>query len=418
MILVGNQRAGGQQLAQHLMNDADNDHVTVHQVRGFVADSLEGAFKEAYAVSRGTKCRQFLFSLSLNPPERETVPIEKFEKAINDIERKLGLNDQPRAIVFHEKNGRRHAHCVWSRIDVSSMTARNISHSKLKLMNMSRQLFLENGWKMPSGLRDRQHSNPLNYDLAEWQHAKRIGRDPKSIRALFQQCLATSDGLKAFQSAMADNGFYLAKGDRRGFVALDINGEVFSVSRWSGTRARTLTERLGEAEHLPTVDEVATSLVHQIDAKIKALAEQAQRDHEDALLQIRSEVKNLVSRQRAERNELQRNQTERWQQESEIRSSRFRKGLRGIWDRLTGARRKTIDRNQAEIDACKLRDETERDELVAEQLASRRPLRARAQHLSAQFEVRLDALQAEQKFHQHQLRSVGAQNEAEPDFDI
>jgi hypothetical protein len=30
------------------------------------------------------------------------------------------LNGQPRVIVFHEKNGRRHAHCVWSRISTSS----------------------------------------------------------------------------------------------------------------------------------------------------------------------------------------------------------------------------------------------------------------------------------------------------------
>ena len=230
MILVGNQRAGGQQLAQHLMNDADNDHVTVHEIRGFVADSLDGAFKEAYAISRGTRCRQFLFSLSLNPPESETVPVEKFEKAIDDIEGKLGLKDQPRAIVFHEKNGRRHAHCVWSRIDVKSMTARNIAHSKLKLMDLSRQLFLQNRWRMPPGLVCRQQANPLNYDLAQWQQAKRIGRDPKRIKATFRRCLEASDGLRAFQSAMAGSGFSLAKGDRRGFVAISINGEVFSVS--------------------------------------------------------------------------------------------------------------------------------------------------------------------------------------------
>ena len=55
-------------------------------------------------------------SLSLNPPETESVPIEIFEQAIDAIEKKLGFEGQPRAIVFHEKEGRRHAHCVWSRI--------------------------------------------------------------------------------------------------------------------------------------------------------------------------------------------------------------------------------------------------------------------------------------------------------------
>ena len=32
MILHGNQRAGGKQLAHHLLNSRDNDHVTVHEI--------------------------------------------------------------------------------------------------------------------------------------------------------------------------------------------------------------------------------------------------------------------------------------------------------------------------------------------------------------------------------------------------
>ena len=46
MILKGNQRAGGDELASHLMNAFDNEHVEVAQVRGTVADDLHGAFGE------------------------------------------------------------------------------------------------------------------------------------------------------------------------------------------------------------------------------------------------------------------------------------------------------------------------------------------------------------------------------------
>ncbi|WP_227271593.1 hypothetical protein [Roseobacter weihaiensis] len=73
MIMVGNQRGNGLKLAAHLMNDHDNDHVAVHELRGFTAESLRGAFQEADAVSKGTKCRQYLFSLSISPPETEKV---------------------------------------------------------------------------------------------------------------------------------------------------------------------------------------------------------------------------------------------------------------------------------------------------------------------------------------------------------
>ena len=160
MILKGSQRAGGTQLALHLLNDRDNDHVEVHELRGFVSDDLIGAFKEAYAVSTGTKCQKFLFSLSLSPPEKATVPVEDFENAITEIEKKMNLTDQPRAIVFHEKEGRRHAHCVWSRIDAGAMKAINLPYFKLKLRDMSRQLYMEHGWQMPRGLMNSEGAKP------------------------------------------------------------------------------------------------------------------------------------------------------------------------------------------------------------------------------------------------------------------
>ena len=85
--------------------------------------TLRPALEEIHAISKGTKCKQPMFSLSFNPPGDKSVPVEAFEAAIEKAEKKLGLEGQPRVIVFHEKKGRRHAHCVWSRIDAQTMTA-------------------------------------------------------------------------------------------------------------------------------------------------------------------------------------------------------------------------------------------------------------------------------------------------------
>ncbi|TCS60272.1 hypothetical protein EDD52_11592 [Primorskyibacter sedentarius] len=126
MILKGNERSKGKELAKHLMNAHDNEHVELHDLRGFAADDLAGAMQESEAIARGTRCKKHLFSLSLNPPEHEDVAVEDFEAAIARIENRLGLEGQPRAIVFHEKEGRRHAHAVWSRIDGEEMKAINL----------------------------------------------------------------------------------------------------------------------------------------------------------------------------------------------------------------------------------------------------------------------------------------------------
>jgi hypothetical protein len=230
MILNGSQRGGHGDLARYLMKP-ENEQVEVHQMRGFVSDTIAGAFKEAHAISRGTKCRQFLFSLSLSPPETENVPVKVFDGAIDTIEHKLGLTGQPRVIVFHEKQGRRHAHCIWSRIDAKKMTAINLPHTKLKLSDVSRQLYIEHGWTMPDGLIDRTLRNPLNFDRKEWFQAKRIKQDPRDVKGLFQQCWSASDSGKAFKQAMEERGYFLARGDRRAVVALDVHGEIYAVGQ-------------------------------------------------------------------------------------------------------------------------------------------------------------------------------------------
>lgn len=204
MILKGNQRGGAKGLALHLMKD-ENEHIEVHELRGFASQDLMGALTEAYAVSRGTKCRQFLYSLSLSPPPQEKVAITDFEAAIDRAEQKLGLSGQPRAIVFHEKDGRRHAHAVWSRIDVRTMKAVQMSFDHERLRGVSRELFLEHGWTMPEGLVNSESRDPRNFTLEQWQQTKRTGKNPRAIKTAFQDAWAISDSAAAFRHAL-ENG--------------------------------------------------------------------------------------------------------------------------------------------------------------------------------------------------------------------
>ncbi|MGJ7043649.1 hypothetical protein J2Y63_006935 [Shinella sp. BE166] len=201
MILVGNQRGGAKELALHLLKD-ENDHVEIHELRGFVARDLRGAFNEAYTVSRGTRCKQYLFSLSLNPPAMANVRTEDFEAAIARIETELGLTGQPRAIVFHEKGARgRHAHCVWSRIRADDMKAVQLSFTHKKLMRIARELYIEHRWKMPRGLAQSTASDPRNFTLAQWQQAKRSSQDPRAIKTAIQDAWAISETKDALRQA-------------------------------------------------------------------------------------------------------------------------------------------------------------------------------------------------------------------------
>lgn len=389
MILKGSQRGGGVQLAAHLYRLDDNQHVEVHQIRGFVADDLFGALKEVQAISRGTKCKQYLFSLSLNPPDQENVQVSVFEKAIEEIELTMGLIGQPRVIVFHEKFGRRHAHCVWSRISAEEMKAVKLSHFKFKLREHSRQLYIENGWHMPPGLVNSAERNPFSFSREEWQQAKRVGRNPKAIREIFQDCWPTSDSLKTFQDAMQARGFYLAQGDRRGFVAVDWQGEVYAIAKWAGIRTKVVSAKLGDRRQLPSVSTVQSSLAERIDDKFRHFAKEVRQEFHASTYGLEEKHKKLIESHRAQRSVFDQAQRSRWILEEQARAARFRKGLKGLWDWVNGRRRAIQQQNEIGIAAAKTRDDRERSDLVFKQLAESRALHDQVRAQQERFEREL-----------------------------
>jgi hypothetical protein len=73
-----------------------------------------------------------------------------------------------------------------------------MSHDRKKLGDISRELYFENGLEHAEGLIDPELRNPLNFDRHEWFKTKRMGKDPRDMKAVFQQCWAASDSGKSF----------------------------------------------------------------------------------------------------------------------------------------------------------------------------------------------------------------------------
>lgn len=399
MILKGSQRSGGKALAAHLLNEADNEHIELHDLRGFSADDLTGAFKEVEAISKGTRCTQYLFSLSLSPPQSEDVPIEHFEAAIKRIEQKLGLEDQPRAIVFHEKEGRRHAHCIWSRIDSDTMKAIELPFFKNRLCEISRQLYLEHGWDMPRGFKDTRERNPFNFTLAEWQQAKRHGEDPKELKALLHECWASADNKQAFTRALEDRGFTLCAGDKRGYVAMDFRGEVYSLTRWLDVKTKELAARLGDAASLPSVatakENLAKRMTKTIEKHEKTVKEQLQREAAPLLKQRRD----MQEQHREERESQKAFHEKRQAFENRQRAEQLPKGLKAVWYFLSGRYFKDRTQFEKEKKAGLERDRAEKNALIQAQLKERRTLQLSLMGLRQDHKAALNNLREDTAYY-------------------
>lgn len=374
MIIKAKERGDAPQLVQYLLAERDNDHVELHDVRGFASDDIVAAFEEAEAIASGTRCHNHLFSISLNPPEGQQVSTEAFEQAIAQVEKKMGLEDQPRAIVFHEKNGRRHAHAVWSRIDYAQMRAINLPHYKVKLRDVSRQLFMKHGWDMPRGLQDRALRDPLNFTRQEWQQVKRSGLDPKEIKAVFKQCWDASDNKASLEQSLKERGFWLARGDRRGFVAVDYCGEVYALARYTGVRTKEIEARLGDRNQLRSLDEVKAEIADGMTERLQKFIKDAERDAKQRTAMIAFRKSELVAKHQQEREQVWAGIERRWQAETNARAARLPKGFSGIWDRITGRYTKIKTQNEQEALQALQRDRKEKDALVFKQLQERQTL--------------------------------------------
>ncbi|MDE1152218.1 MAG: hypothetical protein PW788_06725 [Micavibrio sp.] len=74
------------------------------------------------------------------------------------------------------------------------------------------------------------------------------------MKGLFKNAWEQSDSKATFIRALEENGLFLAKGDKRGYVALDLKGGIYSLTRWIDVGTRELKARLGPPEELPSIE--------------------------------------------------------------------------------------------------------------------------------------------------------------------
>ena len=377
MIIKASTRGNPTALARHLLNDRDNDQIEQHDVRGFMGHDVMAAMREQQAMDQGVKSRQTLFSVSLSPPQDESVDVAVFEKAIDDIELSVGLKDQPRIVIFHEKEGRRHAHAVWSRIDAERMTVIPLPFYKQRLMEISKDIYLDQGWKLPQGYIDKAERDPRNFDLSLYQQAKREGIDPKQLKLMAKEAWAISDNREAFEQALEARGLYLAKGDRRSHVAMTWRGKVIALSPLLDKKTKEVREKLGSADDLRSLDDTRAHVAQNIAPTLQKVIGEADRQKAEQLAPLDAQRMAMKADHTAERQRMDAGLKQRHDSEQRERAERMRHGLAGLMDRITGRYAKLREQNEREAWVSLQRDRDQRQRLIDAQLAERRQLQQR-----------------------------------------
>jgi hypothetical protein len=277
VVIKGKSVAGAKRVADHLARTDTNERMEVKELRGVAAENMREAFREMEAVATGCpRCQRPFYHASINTRADERLTDAQRAQAIDRLEKELGLDNQPRVVVVHEKEGREHCHVVWARVNAETMRAIPDSHNYRKHELVARELEREFGHERVQGAhieREGKERPARTPSHDEHQQAARTGIKPKAAREQLTKLWNSTDNGQAFQQALADKGWILARGDRRDFVAVDRFGGVHSLSRRiEGAKAADVRARLADVD--------PKTLANVADARAVQLARLSDRERE------------------------------------------------------------------------------------------------------------------------------------------
>ena len=152
-------------------------------------------------------------------------------------------------------------HVVWCRVDARRKVAISDSWNYAIHEEAARHLERIFGHQRTQGAfaeRDAVARPERTPSTAEMQQAARLRIDLAALTKEVTQIWRQTNGAAAFQAALVEHGYVLARGDRRQYVLVDRAGGVHSLARRiEGARVAAIRERLSTLDlaSLPSIDE-------------------------------------------------------------------------------------------------------------------------------------------------------------------
>lgn len=261
-------------LFTHLARTDDgNERIRLVDIRGCVADDLQGALREMKATAAGSRCAKSFYHVSFaaTADDQARLPTDApWLRCAEAIEREFNLQGHARAVVHHFKDNRWHQHVVWNRIDPDTGLAAHLSHERRRAIKVARELEKELKLDRVSSQRPphrKEQRPPLEW---EKEAARRTKVDAGLVRDKLAEAWNLTRNGREFAAALDAGGLILAKGDARPFVVLDETGNFYALGArvLPGERSRSIAAKLADAApQLPTLDEARALLLSREHAK-------------------------------------------------------------------------------------------------------------------------------------------------------
>lgn len=278
MIIKGGSRSNGAQLGRYLMETGENAEVNVLELPDS-ARSVGEAVRDMERMGKVTRGEKVLYHAQINPNPGEPMWKGDWIRSADILAEKLGMEGQPRVIVFHLKEGylegaREHAHVVFQRTDVEKGRLISDSHNYRKHEAASRQIERELGHEpvptvdrgtsytqeearkarqlpAPTQLVRREGSARATYvpDGQYGPYRSGRGANPKEVRAFVTTAYQRARGPEEFRDYLWAAKLQIAIGERRAYSLIDEFGNDYTLARMTeGARTSDLKRFLGPVQ--------------------------------------------------------------------------------------------------------------------------------------------------------------------------
>ncbi|WP_375443692.1 relaxase/mobilization nuclease domain-containing protein [uncultured Fibrella sp.] len=236
MVIRGNTRGNGAQLAAYLLGHEQNDRVHILEIDGRMnakASYLQQTLQTMSMTAELTKSPKGLYHAQINPAYSEDRKMTTVDwlTAADILGKQLGLDGQRRVVVLHTKKNRTHAHVVFERYN--HQTGKVISNSFSRLAQDRARKEMERVFEQAP----TPHRNKHRPELKE------------TLTKLWQDTTTAPD----FIQAVHGQGYLLAEGvPRHPFMVVDEQGRSFDLVRQlNGVRIKEVRQRLRDATLIP-----------------------------------------------------------------------------------------------------------------------------------------------------------------------
>lgn len=278
-------------MAAHLVK-AENELCQIIETPsgGRRPEDLRKELIDLQALTDLTRGKTGFLHVSIDPRVTDQMKAEHWNRSVSAIEKEFGLENQPRILVYHEKEGRPHVHALWSTVDIDHNKLITLSHYKRRLQKVRLELEREFGHEhAPTRSGDRT----FEITPKEREMLKETETKPLDIKKLITQIWEQSKGQKEFLKNMKSNGYHVVQGDRSKFAVLTPGGKVMNLVRQlpKGVKTKDVAKIL-EQDKLLTVDQVREQIKAEKEQRLNSTAREktVEKDLYEQLLDNSQEI--------------------------------------------------------------------------------------------------------------------------------